>query len=1774
MAQSPPASPSRAAFNRPVSLIMRPSRSSSRMSVGSVANSNRHCGSGISDEDARTAVKVVVRVRPPLQQSDPGFDLIPQRFQRPTVHVTSPTSLAIDAPQGRKLFVFDRVFGESVDQEGIWDYLHDSVNSFMQGYNVSILAYGQSGAGKSYTMGTSGPSEQHDHKAMGIVPRAAQMLFEKLTGSPIHNRSFSGSPVTGLRTPQRYSSASSFGRVSDKPWQMRATYVEIYNEQLRDLLLPESTPPGERNTVTIREDTKGRIILTGLHQVAINSVDDLINALNFGSAIRQTDSTAINAKSSRSHAVFSINLVQRKDGSAGLPLSAQEKRFSMPDSASSSTSSDHVTIDSKLHFVDLAGSERLKNTGASGERAKEGISINAGLASLGKVISQLSSRQQGAHVSYRDSKLTRLLQDSLGGNAITYMIACVTPPEFHLSETLNTVQYAQRARAIQSKPRIQQITDESDKQAVIERLKAEVAFLRQQIRNADGGERDRRALTPQERSDRQNERERELQNHLLDVQESYTALSQRHAKLISELTKSSSTDPANGGGIDDGGDASMERLKRSHSFAESVEQVVMEYEKTIQSLESSLSQTRASLSATESSLLERETKCAYIETVNGQLQARMQKMLDREANTESYLHDLESKLDSHATGEEKNAAIVAELRKELNRARENEASCEDYISTLEERLAEADQDMELMQSEMDRLEHVIDRQRSLGKLDNLLYELDHVQNGRPPRSEYTGVGIHDSSRKLSSAGSASTIRPKKTTRTRTPSLDVLTEAVETAIPESDDDLLLADGSTPSSIQEETALDLARDDAGLAALERATPTSSTFARDTHDDEDDDDTEDHEPEPYTPSAAQSQFVAEKLDSVTQELFDLRIQHDHSMNEYALLNAKYQESLRAMAELQDAMDEIRHSQRSQHPVQPAVAFLDTKLAQNGGRPRVNGNANPNGVSSYSNGGQTSRSLSSELSSAEQANSSSFTSSTTTNNTEVEEAADEDDSEESDMVKKLKAEHQQALDAVNSKFYELQMEHEDSPTLLESLKDEVTRYKNAASSPPHTPNVIRRITSQSMMTVDRAHRNLSALRIQAAEEFEGRPETLQSFDQKIDSALRELNSRMERIQALEAENKNVKKEMETKATIISGLTRERSSLQSVSPVDMTVVSQLRDQIVNAEGQMNEMKEAHEAKERELAEELKSVNALVESQKAELDTLRKEVEEWQGKHRQTAEELALVQSRLEASEKQVKATVAELEASLANVDAMRGNNNDSNNNNKGGVSADEAAATADALEKQRSQHQDLVDSLKQEIDGHKATIGAHLAKIATLESDRDGSRAALDDLAGSEDQLASHKARVTELSRDIEVHKSTVEAQQAQLETLQLTHKRELIELESKTKAAAEAQFESQLAEKAAAHEAALDELRAELTKSKDESTQILKTISTLLKTQNPVTPFTLQDQLQDVLSQKDQFAEKYSALMDTNESLTRQLDEKTETHSALEKQVVDLKNKANEHEMKVNDLAVLVANHEEAIAAKEATIEEIKAEKEKSIRLVEELEEQITSSFDQHNNRLSVIQAEKSMALEEAKAKIAAHDKEIETYRARIEQLEAQTRPISPEGGHIDRGSGSISTNLRKSSSAASLPSPPPAIPLPPLPNIAAAANPASISPPSSRHQSKELANNQFVEDQEARIRTIEKHLHAEKQLTATLEEALGDLEAQSNKVKSDMELWKKKAWQLEEEVTTLRSERNSARLSLQAVEEERSARREAEAARAHLEEKMNAISKKKKKSTLNCF
>lgn len=1648
--------------------------------------------SHVSDDEGKTLVRVAVRVRPPLQPSDPGFDLIPQRFQRSTVHVASSTNLAIDSSQGRKLFIFDRVFGEDVSQEGVWDYLHDSVDAFVQGYNVSLLAYGQSGSGKSYTMGTSGPAEQSDPQLMGIVPRAATALFARLAGPPPLHRHGS----SGLRTPTRYSTSSpptlsslAKGNANES-WQLKATYVEIYNEQLRDLLLPDSTPASERPTVVIREDVKGRILLTGLHQVAINSVDDLLNALNFGSSIRQTDATAINAKSSRSHAVLSLNLVQRKNKAQ--QLSAYEKRYSMPVEALSAPEN-WVTIDSKLHFVDLAGSERLKNTQASGDRAKEGISINAGLASLGKVISQLSSRQPGSHVSYRDSRLTRLLQDSLGGNAITYMIACVTPAEFHLSESLNTVQYAQRARAIQSKPQIQQTSDNSDKQAVIERLRAEVSFLREQIH---GGERNvRNGNSPPERGERQSEVEVELQNHLLDVQESYTALSQRHAKLISEISKARDDESNNTPTLTQSiGDSAVERLKRSNSFAEAVEQVVLEYEKTIQSLESSLSKTRSNLATTESNLLERESKCAYVETMNQQLQSRLQKLSDREASTEHYLHDLEARLDGHSSGEEKNSAIIVELRKEIARVRENEASCEDYISTLEERLAESDQDMELMQREVDRLEHVVARQRSLGKLDNLLYEFDHLQHDSKPSEN------RDKAKPMANGIAKSSTSKRKLSET------TLQEAAGTAIPDSDSESDI-EQETPHSDGLQQHEETTKDEKKSRPRFREVMFSDARSKRILDSP-------------APSPSQSQFVADKLENVTQELLGLRVEHESTVSEFELMSAKYEEALRTLAELQDAVDEARHSNTRNDLGSPTSTRPSSFL----GPARVN----------ELKGGHlpSSRSLLSELSSVGDSTSTAESSvsgeplaQTISGNSEQTLRNETGPSSEVNYLKRSALEKDQELNALKERYDQLQESHVDTLDLVEELKSEVQKAKMNSPISPTEP-VIRRKSSQNVMTIDRAHRSLASLKNIAAENLEDKPDTLQSFELNLNTAMHELHQRSERVQVLEAELGSVKKEMEGKMAMISGLTRERSSLKASSPMDISVVSTMHDQLLQHENQIKMMQEDHAKRENELTHELEYLRKAFEQtmqpsgpdmpgvfpetpavnevngkqlgyEGEEITRLQHEIEQWQQKHQAAVE-------AMQTSESKLLATVHELEASTANLESLqqqrmreidRGSERD--------------IAKAVESDQERAQHAQTVQVLRKEVAEHKGTIDDHVAKIVELERAQISSREQIEEGVRyktlTDQQLAVHQNRIADLERKVQEHQSDVEFHKHGLKSLHDAHARDLEALRSRLVA----------------------EARSDMARRNEE------------------------------LIQEHQYAftKEADALNARIEMLTAQLDEQTEKFLQLEKEREE------------------VASSFDRCKAELAKVTE---EKETAARLVNELEDQLTQSYDQQRattDRMSMLSTNRDQAFQEVLAAKSKLEDDLETYRRRLDHAEGQARGPSP---HIDgpqpyERSNSMTSNLRKSTSVTSLPSPPPAIPLPPLPAQATANNANNGPAPVNAH---EYVSVQYAEDQEARIRTIEKHLFAEKQLTATLEEALVDLEHSGNKTKGDLDTWKKKCWAYEDELAKLRKERNSIRHSVQAVEEERNARKEAEAARAHLEERMSALQKRKKKSGFNCF
>ncbi|KAG6116427.1 hypothetical protein E4U14_000217 [Claviceps sp. LM454 group G7] len=1747
MTSSPPASPLHLR-ERPLSALMRPSpRSSSRLSISSKAG----VGSRASDDESRTAVKVAVRVRPPLKSTDPGYDLIPQRFQRSMVQTTSNTSLAIDSPQGRKVFVFDRVFSPEVMQDGIWEYLADSISAFTQGYNVSVLAYGQSGAGKSYTMGTSRPGEADDDSMIGLIPRAASALFEKLDSSHSGRSSVASKrqSTSNLRTPRAYQQNA----LGDRNWSLKATYVEIYNEQLRDLLVPDTTPANERTSIAIREDTKGNILLTGLRQVDINSVDDLMNALSFGSNIRQTDATAINAKSSRSHAVFSLNLIQRKKKQ---PATGAERRLSMPLDAM--TGQDvGVTTDSKLHFVDLAGSERLKNTGAQGERAKEGISINAGLASLGKVISQLSSRQSGSHVSYRDSKLTRLLQDSLGGNAYTYMIACVTPAEFHLSETLNTVQYAQRARAIQSKPQIQQV-DDGDSKALVERLRAEVSFLREQIRSSNGNDNSlrRASAAPNERPDRHNERESELQNQLLDAQENYSALSQRHARLISELARARENESEE---LGQNGDTSADdRLNRSNSFAQAVEQVVLEYEKTIQSLEQSLSSTRTTLSNTETSLLEKETKCAYIETINGQLQTRLQKLMDREASTENYLHDLEAKLDGQSSGEEKNATIITELRKEIARARENESACEDYISTLEERLAEADQDAELMQREVDRLEQVVERQRSLGKLDSLLYELDHVGKGKPTGLETvtnTNGGVARPARFSDHSRSQSHVSRNGHLNGPIPEEHDEHDEHDEAIPAKD----VADAEWKDNFN--------TDD------HTAERSSTTDAKNSTDDTD------SQMVPHT------RFVGDKLDTVTQELVDLRVEHESTVQEYGQLQVKYEETLRSLSELRDAVDEARHPERSHvrdsimststpSQTRPDSFISDGKSVANKGEPRSS----------------LSRSLSSELSSAMEY--------ATTIDTSVAEVGSEDFVDapeprasnenlaqqaereqlaaEIERLRQLADEKAAAEERLTDKYAKLESRHNEALDMVEELKTQVYRARvvEATSSRTSTP-VIRRKSSQNLLVIDRAHRSFASLRNIATENFENEPEVMQSFELSLNSAMHELHTRSERIQELEADIASVKKEMETKMTIISGLTRERSSLKA-SPRDMSMVANLRDQLERNDKQMSQMREAHAIREKELTSQVEELRGSLESvessasgaapdDEVEKERLKRiadmeaELADWEEKHR------ALLESTGK-NEASLRASMVELEAQIA---ALQNIHHSESENNK--------SLSEELLQVSESEHEELIGSLRDEIDEYKAIIDSNAAKISELETGHAAVKTQLEELMASHDtatkELERHQSLVVTLEEKLASH---VEATKSHEETLKLFSERHAEDM-SEFKAREQKSYEEQAEVLMQEHAEVVHKLDEELAQARQELADVATQVAEGMNMD--VSIELLSERIQTLLADQKLLVEE----QDRVEEMKSHIKELTAINEVV----------LGDMETAKVSLAEMLSDVPEAVAtsigeqlnAVKTKLLDLEGRNEKNSRLVEELEEQLQNNFDEAqmtNNRLSTLQVERNSQLEEAMSARAQLQLELDTLREQHGSLQARFQELSASGEVMRSNSNST---IRKSSSHTSLPSPPPAIPLPPLPSVATrSSSPTSVlaptSPTSGRSIGKETVNiSQLTEDQEARIRTIERHLRAERQLTQTLEEALTDLEEQSNKVQADCETWKKRAQELETDLKELKQRQAEPqvdnRWSIQAVEEERKKRQAAELARKQLEERMNAINKgKKKKGSLNCF
>ncbi|XP_060055482.1 kinesin-like protein KIF27 isoform X1 [Erinaceus europaeus] len=330
-----------------------------------------------------------------------------------------------------RVFTFDFVFGKNSTQDEVYiTCIKPLVLSLIEGYNATVFAYGQTGSGKTYTIG-GGHVASVVEGQKGIIPRAIQEIFQNIFDNPSID------------------------------FNIKVSYIEVYKEDLRDLLELETSV----KELHIREDEKGNTVIVGAKECQVESADEVISLLEMGNAARHTGTTQMNEHSSRSHAIFTISLCQ------------VEKNIEATEDGSWYS---RRNIVSKFHFVDLAGSERATKTGNTGERFKESIQINSGLLALGNVISALGDpRRKSSHIPYRDAKITRLLKDSLGGSAKTVMITCVSPSSADFDESLNSLKYANRARNIRNKPTLN-FSPESDR---MDEMEFEIKLLREALQS-------------------------------------------------------------------------------------------------------------------------------------------------------------------------------------------------------------------------------------------------------------------------------------------------------------------------------------------------------------------------------------------------------------------------------------------------------------------------------------------------------------------------------------------------------------------------------------------------------------------------------------------------------------------------------------------------------------------------------------------------------------------------------------------------------------------------------------------------------------------------------------------------------------------------------------------------------------------------------------------------------------------------------------------------------------------------------------------------------------------------------------------------------------------------------------------------------------------------------------------------------------------------------------------------------------------------------------------
>ena len=366
-------------------------------------------------------VKVAVRCRPISrdERKDERRCIVKVNSNRGEISILNAKGDSSEAP---KLFTFDCTYGEDSTQEQVYsDTGYPIVESVIQGYNGTIFAYGQTGTGKTFTM----EGEENPHENRGIIPRSFEQIFYAVEQNV------------------------------NTEFLIRVSFLEIYNEEIHDLL---SKDAGTK--LDVKEKAESGFYVKDLELKIVKGIEQMKEVMASGRKNRHVGQTNMNRDSSRSHSIFAIVIERSEKGSDGI---------------------NHIRA-GKLNLVDLAGSERQSKTGSTGDRLKEATNINKSLLTLGNVISSLVDGNS-THIPYRDSKLTKLLADSLGGNTKTLMIANIGPADWNYDETISTLRYANRAKNIQNKPKI----NEDPKDALLREYQDEISRLRAALELQGGG---------------------------------------------------------------------------------------------------------------------------------------------------------------------------------------------------------------------------------------------------------------------------------------------------------------------------------------------------------------------------------------------------------------------------------------------------------------------------------------------------------------------------------------------------------------------------------------------------------------------------------------------------------------------------------------------------------------------------------------------------------------------------------------------------------------------------------------------------------------------------------------------------------------------------------------------------------------------------------------------------------------------------------------------------------------------------------------------------------------------------------------------------------------------------------------------------------------------------------------------------------------------------------------------------------------------------------------